>query len=53
MPVLGGDFRAAHLLVPFLFCVPNLVVTKMLLRKHMSGILSREVDGDVSTMTRH
>jgi uncharacterized membrane protein len=53
VPVLGGDFRAAYLIVPFLCWVPNLVVTEMLLRKHMSSILSREVDGDVSTMTRH
>lgn len=53
VPVLGGDFRAAYLIVPFLCWVPNLVVTEMLLRKHISSILSREVDGDVSTMTRH
>ena len=53
VPVLGGDFRAAYLIVPFLCWVPNLVVIEMLLRKHMSSILSREVDGDVSTMTRH
>lgn len=48
VPVLGGDFRAAYLIVPFLCWVPNLVVTEMLLRKHMSSVLSREVDGDAS-----
>jgi uncharacterized membrane protein len=37
VPVMGGDFRAAYLIVPFLCWVPNLAVAELILRRQRSG----------------
>lgn len=40
MVSLGGDFRTAYAIVPFLCWVPNLVVAELLLRRHPApGVL--------------
>ena len=37
VPVMGGDFRAAYLIVPFLCWVPNLAVVELILRRQRSA----------------
>jgi uncharacterized membrane protein len=40
VPLLGGDFPAAYVLVPFLSWVPNLVVVELLLRRYRTSLPS-------------
>jgi hypothetical protein len=44
VPVMGGDFHAAYLIVLFLCWVPNLAVVELILRRQYSAVRSAVVE---------